>query len=109
MMEIKNIHNELSQAMIEYRSSVARNSGVAAAKDRLKNLLFNNREAILECLARFGSFQKETDILNDQILALEAALTESDAENNELRLRVREMEAAGNKKQKTKTMTAVVE
>ena len=117
MENLKSIHTEISSANIEYRAAVARSAGISAAKERLKNLLFNHREVILSSLLIGVSKEKEQALISqreerlkkeNEILSAEIA--SMDEENNELRKKIREMEKEqAPKKRRTKTMTAVVE
>ena len=110
MPDIKKVYDDISSANMEYRSAIARNAGISAAKDRVKNLLFNYRDDILSALHGASASQREIDRLNEQRVMLEDELAAVDDENNDLRKKVRELESAEpQRKRKTKTMTAVVE
>lgn len=109
MDNAKEIYDLISGANIEYRSSVARNSGVAASRDRVKNVLFNKRDEILAVLNESSTAQRDLEFLKEQRQILEDELAAMDDENTALRKKIKELEAGGQKKQKTKTMTAVVE
>lgn len=110
MANVHEIYQEISSANMDYRAAVSRNTGITASKDRVKNLLFNYREVILQALQNDGLLQRDIDLLKEQRTVLEDELASVDDENNELRRKIRELESVEvSKKRKTKTMTAVVE
>ena len=125
MKTINEIREEISSAEYEYRSAIAINAGISSAKDRLKNLLFAYRAQIIDALGeesetaeRMEEYKKEAEMYYAELAAM-------DDENDELRHRIRELEAqieteaseqpAKKKRAKTKAtgepkvMTAVVE
>jgi hypothetical protein len=107
MADIKQIYNDLSSANMNYQSAVSRKAGVAAAKDRVKNLFFNHKESILSALQGQDFLFAEIDRPKEKCSMLEDELDAVDAENNDLRRKLREYESAPQKK--TKKKTAVVE
>ena len=114
MSVMNELYNKISAAQVEYQSAVARGSGISAAKERVKNTLFNNLDSILEALQSEASLERDVKALEEQCDMLTAALEEMDKENDEVRGKLREMESNRNaKKTKNKTdekvMTAVVE
>lgn len=110
METINDVYNVISSADMDYKSAVARSSGITGAKDRIKNLMFNHRSQILDSLRSSSMKQTEIDRLKERCDILEAELASVDDENNELRRKIRDMESEETpRKRKTKTMTAVVE
>lgn len=77
--------NSLSSAKMELISAKARSSGVNVAKERMKNLLFNYYEDIIQFVLEAKSLQEEVE-------ALEAGLEDSDNENKKLLTRIKELE-----------------
>ena len=75
----------LSKAKHELISAKARNSGVVAAKEKMKNLLFNYHEELVNLAI-------ENKRLINENKTLEAALEETDQENDELRKKLKETE-----------------
>lgn len=63
----------LAQAKMEYTSALARMGGVSVAKERLKNVLFNHFEELIDAALENISLREEVD-------ALDAALKEADEE-----------------------------
>lgn len=76
----------ISKAKHNLVSAKARNSGVIAAKEKMKNLLFNYHEDIVKMAMEFKSLQ-------DEVSVLDAALDESDRENDQLRKELKELKA----------------
>ena len=76
----------ISKAKHDLVSAKARNSGVMAAKEKMKNLLFNYHDDIVKMAMEFQNLQ-------DEVSVLEGALEESDLENNELRKELKELKA----------------
>ena len=68
----------ISKAKHELTSAKARNSCVMAAKERMKNLLFNYCDDLV-------NLALENQRLNSEIESLNAALDEADQEYNELK------------------------
>lgn len=104
ILEINELKKTFSDAITEYESAVARNAGISSAKDRVRNLLFSRRGAIVEALTALAASAEKVAMLED-------ALAESDEENSALRKELRELRetSAPAKKRKTKTLTAVVD
>ena len=115
MENVHEVYREISAANMDYRAAVARSTGISSAKERVKNLLFNYRETILQALRNEELLQRDIDLLKEQRTKLEDELEAVDDENNELRRKIREMESSNApKKRKSKTkepkvLTAVVE
>lgn len=122
MSDIIKLHEDIQTACYEYRSAAARNSGVASSKERIKNLMFTNRDQILDALQKAKDSAREMEMLHEQIVALESELAAVDAENISLRKELankQSQEESQNKGRKkavrstnkveTKTLTAVVE
>ena len=82
--------NALKSAKVSYMEAVTRKSGVSVAKERMMNLLFTYFDDLM-------SLVKECEELQEEISALEAALTESEEEVKHLR------ETAEEKKVKKKS------
>lgn len=76
---------KLGSAQIEYLNALARKSGEATYRERLKNILFNNCAAIIEELNKAAGQATEVEQLRDDVESLEAALAEADEENKKLR------------------------
>lgn len=68
---IKKLMAVLESANAEYRAAQVRGSGITTARERLKNILFNNMDDIYAALKESMSMQEEID-------ALDAALKEAD-------------------------------
>lgn len=103
-------YQTLYAAETEYQSAVARNAGISAARDRVKNLLFTYREEILASLRDTEEMKSRIEVMTHEYSNLEDELKEVDAENIDLRKKVKELEGsrpAG--KAKAKVATAVVE
>lgn len=118
MADIKKLYDDISSADAAFSSAVSRNAGISVSKDRVKNVLFNNRKVIMDILKEEKSVQKTIDELIRQRTVLEEELADMDEANNELRRKIRELEKERDDTQKgrdtvrskkTKTMTAVVE
>lgn len=75
----------ISKAKHDLVSAKARNSGVLAAKEKMKNILFNYCDELVELAV-------ENQNLRREIEALETALEESDHENDELRAKLKAAE-----------------
>lgn len=75
----------LGRAKQEFITAKARNSGVAVAKERMKNLLFNYYDPIVQALLENAKLKEENDML-------EASLEDTDKENDELRAKIKELE-----------------
>ena len=65
------LSEKLSDTKREYEAALSRGSGVAVAKEHMKNILFNNCDNIIQGL-------KEADSLQEEVQALDAALKEAD-------------------------------
>lgn len=76
----------ISKAKHELISAKARNSGVMAAKERMKNLLFNYCDDLV-------NLALENQRLNSEIESLNVALEEADQEYNELKLELKKERA----------------
>lgn len=117
MYATNELYEKISAAKIALSQAIARASGVGTARERMKNTLFNNVDDILDALREEDKLAQEICNLREHAESLEEALEEMDAQNDELRKRIREMDSAGTaKKQKSKAakngdkiMTAVVE
>lgn len=111
MADIKKIYEEISSAVFEYRSAVNRNTGIAGAKDRVKNMMFTHRDLILSALSETEALRGKVLAMEEELDAMGRELAEVDHENIELRKKVREAEEQAKPKgrSKVKTMTAVVE
>ena len=70
--------SSLSSAKMELISAKARSSGVNIAKERMKNLLFNYYEDLIQAAL-------ENVSLKEEVSSLEIGLDESDNENKKLR------------------------
>lgn len=102
--------NVMVNANTKYNNAVKNGMGVAAAKDSLKNILFNARADLVRMVRDTGEtadveevrkLQREIDDLNMRLKAangtideLNGELAESDKENNELRKQLRELRDA---------------
>lgn len=118
MSNIKTIYDSISSAVSEYNSSVAYNAGISSSKERVKNLFFTYRKEILEALSSRGEMEKEINKYKRESETYYNALCSADDENDELKHRIKELEAqieqrddkpTKKPKAKQKTLTAVVE
>lgn len=128
MADIKQIYKSISTANLEYKSAVSQNLGLAAARERLKNILFTHRDVILSVFAEQDDLQKKLEDVMDCRDVLSAELDDVDRENDELKKEIKKLkseleaqtdhqqEAAPRRKKKMNTMdeerkvmTAVVE
>lgn len=75
----------LSKAKRDLQAAKARNSGMTAAKEKMKNLLFNYYEDLV-------SLAEENEKLKADVAMLETALSETDQENDELRKKLKAAE-----------------
>lgn len=75
---------ELSSARMDLVVAKASGTGISIAKERMKNLLFNYYDDLIN--AAINSIQ-----LSQDVQSLENALEESDQENKELRDRINKM------------------
>lgn len=135
MSDMNKIYKDISEANISYMSAVARNTGIVGSRDRLKNLLFTHRDVILQLLSGQDDLQKKLADMTEYRDMLSAELETADAENDELREKIKELqrelddlydqhnhdiqefemqieqreeEKPAARRNKTKTMTAVV-
>lgn len=135
MSDMNKIYKDISDANISYMSAVARNTGIVGSRDRLKNLLFTHRDVILQLLSGQDDLQKKLADMTEYRDMLSAELETADAENDELREKIKELqrelddlydqhnhdiqefemqieqreeEKPAARRNKTKTMTAVV-
>lgn len=92
MADINKIYQDISDANIEYKRAVSRNLGIVGARDRLKNLLFTHREEILSILSSQDTLQKKLDDMTECRDVLSTELESVDAENDELRKKVKQLE-----------------
>ena len=76
----------INKARQEVKAAKGRNSGLQAAKEKMKNLLFNYCDDIVRLTADYQKLQQERD-------ALSVALDEMDLENDELRKRLKAAES----------------
>lgn len=104
MASAKQVYNELSVLVMEYKSAVGRGTGISAAKDRLKNILFSHQEIILSTLMAATVKEKKEQTLaqkereiekrfQDQVKALNSELETVDDENMAMRRKIRSLEA----------------
>ena len=82
--KLSELIDTLSSENVAYLSAVGRNSGVANVKTRLMNILFNNRDLILQQLSN-------VDVLNAKVQTLTEAMAEADEEYNELNRKYKEL------------------
>ena len=82
----------LIKANMDLRAAQGRNSGVQAAKERMKNLLLNYYEDLIELAVLNQKLTTEVEILN-------GALEEADRDYNELKQELKTL-----KKEKTKNV-----
>lgn len=92
---ISKMFEELAEAKLDYVSALGRKSGVAAAKNRLMNLLFNYYDDLVYLVEDNKRLTEENESLN-------AALQEADEE-------LSKVEAELKKLQKKKTPALPVE
>lgn len=76
----KTHYENLSGARIAYESAMARGNGVAAAKETLKNLLFNYSKEIVNELGSQQALHDRIAELEGETAALNEALAEADNE-----------------------------
>lgn len=74
----------LKRARMELVEARARGSGMVAARERMKNLLFNYSDELV-------AMAVENEKLKADVAMLEAALEEGDQENNDLRRQLKEL------------------
>lgn len=98
---MKELLNKLESAQIDYLGAVARQSGVPSAREKLKNILFNNCKAIVETLRAFADGKKEADDLREDLAVMEAALADADEENKRLAAELEQMRKPKTRKTKT--------
>ena len=77
----------LARAKRELKAAIGRNSGITAAKDRMKNLLYNNYEDLVSLAEENNRLRSQNKVLND-------ALDEADRDNDALREELKEVKAA---------------
>ena len=77
MNELKNIIPQLKAAKKNYEAAQARMSGVASAREGMKNLLFNYFDELLQAAI-------DNEALREEVEALDVALKEADAEIQQL-------------------------
>lgn len=75
---MENLLKKLRQAKMDMEAAKVRGSGVAAARDRIKNLMYTNYAVITEALDDHGKMTEEIEMLNN-------ALSEADRELAALR------------------------
>lgn len=92
MSDMNKIYKDISEANIAYMSAVARNTGIIGARDRLKNLLFTHRDVILQLLSGQDDLQKKLADMTEYRDVLSAELETADAENDELREKIKELQ-----------------
>lgn len=92
MNDINKVFKDISDANMEYKRAVSRNLGTVRARDRLKNLLFTHREEILNILSAQDALQKKLDDMTEYRDVLSTELESVDAENDELRKKVKQLE-----------------
>lgn len=90
---------KLEKATAELQSAKNRNSGIAAAKDKIKNILYNHMTDIVSAI-------KESDELKKEVRSLEDALDDADRENDELQKKIASLEAKPKKNSSKNTETA---
>lgn len=73
-------YTNLSDASIAYESAKARGNGIAGAKERLKNLLFNYAQEIIDDLGGQQALHDKIADLEAEVEALNGALDEVDKE-----------------------------
>lgn len=78
IQELKALHESIADSQLKYASALRRNSGVAVAKDSVKNLLFNNMDTLVECVGEVAKLREENK-------CLQTALDDADAELNRLK------------------------
>ena len=77
----------LARAKRELKAAIARNSGITAAKDRMKNLLYNNYEDLASLAEENNRLRSQNKVLND-------ALDGADRDNDALREELKEVKVA---------------
>lgn len=83
--KVEELISTISTEDMAYRAAVTRNSGVGNVKAHLMNVLFNNREVILQYL-------KEIIALRSDLASASESLAEADAEYSELNKKYRELQ-----------------
>lgn len=78
IVDMKKLETELKDAQLKYENANRRKSGVAQAKETLKNLLLNNLDNIVGCLGRLAKSEEE-------VACLQVALDDADAELDRLK------------------------
>jgi hypothetical protein len=78
IVDMKKLETELKDAQLKYENALRRKSGVAQAKETLKNLLLNNLDNIVGCLSGLAKSEEE-------VACLQAALDDADAELDRLK------------------------
>lgn len=75
---------ELRNAKIAYVSALASRSGVAAAKERMKNILFNYYEDLISLSEENEKLREENESLNVALQEADEDLTKAEAELKKL-------------------------
>lgn len=78
MADAKDIVQAMATAKAEYSAAIARGSGVAVAKERMKNIAFNYYDQLQNAML-------ENISLREEVEALDTALADADQELKELR------------------------
>lgn len=91
-METTKVYQQIESELMFYKKALARGSGHIASRERVKNLLFSNADALLECA-------RNTSNLEERLKAIKQTLAEADSEydllnkeNKKLKTKLKEAE-----------------
>lgn len=93
--DLNNLLDTLRDSNYAYHAAVSRNSGVAARKTYLMNILFNNLSTIIENLAKVSAAEAQAQSLTE-------ALAEADAEYRDLHAKYKALLEAAEKPARVK-------
>lgn len=79
------LRKDIESAYMAYNGAVARQSGLSLAKERLKNVLFNNVKGILDVLGESAKKDKQIKELTEERDMLDVSLKEADDEITKLK------------------------
>ena len=104
-MEINELKTKLEDAKFSLDSARSKGVMITARQESMKNILYNNADAIIEALKFAADAEKQVKVLELEIDDADAELDEKDALIRELKAHIAELEdgAPANKtKKKTK-------
>jgi len=85
---MKEIIEKMTNAKAEFIAAQNRGSGIAVAKERMKNIAFNYFDQLIDAA-------KENASLREEVAALDAALADADEELKELKKSKKKTEKTG--------------